>query len=311
MNFTYAISHYFFPGKSNNQKAGILHSPVLFIFTLALIVFQILLYLLPTSGLKILGYASNINPETVVLLTNEKRQQIGLGSLSINHQLSQAAQAKGTHMLANDYWAHVAPDGTQPWAFFIDVGYQYKYAGENLARDFSNPESAVEAWMASPTHKDNMLSGKYTEIGVAVVEGDLNGVETTIIVQLFGSRYVDTTPQLPVASLDVQAKDSLVESAPSPTPYLLATPTPTEEQTVAASSYEVKPPSGKMVVSPFATTKGISLVVIFLLLFAITIDWVITSRKKIPRISGRSFAHFAFLGMVLVIVIIARAGSII
>ena len=64
-------------------------------------------------------------------------------------------------MIAKNYWAHNAPDGASPWSFFKNVGYRYLYAGENLARDFGDSASVVNAWMNSPTHRDNLLSGRY------------------------------------------------------------------------------------------------------------------------------------------------------
>lgn len=129
----------------------------------------------PLFGVRILGYAANISSTEIVSLTNQKRTEAGVSSLIYNLQLEQAARQKGQDMIENDYWAHVAPDGTEPWVFFVDAGYKYRYAGENLARDFSNPQDAINAWMASPSHKDNLLSDKYKEIGIAVVEGDLGG----------------------------------------------------------------------------------------------------------------------------------------
>ena len=210
-------------------------------------------------------------------------------------------------MLTQDYWAHVAPDGTQPWKFFTDSGYIYRFAGENLARDFSDPGSAISAWMASPSHRENLLSSKYKDTGVAVVEGDLNGVETTLIVQLFGSPYTDTTPALPVASANVG-------NSVTPTPYLEPTLIPQvaqaetqEEQVTPSGDVSVKP---RVMISPFSTTKGMSLVTVGLLLFVLIVDGLIIANKKITRIGGRTVAHLAFLGMVLIIIIIAQAGEI-
>jgi len=97
---------------------------------------QSLLNFLPKAGVKILGYAANIPVESVLSLTNEKRKAAGLPELKLDPVLSQAAKNKGEDMLAKDYWAHISPDGVEPWKFFLDAGYQYRYAGENLARDF-------------------------------------------------------------------------------------------------------------------------------------------------------------------------------
>ncbi len=131
------LAHFFIPHEKNNHKAGLLSNRGLVILALTVVVFQFLLRIFPASNINILGYAANISPEEVIRLTNEKRVQIGLNELTYNPVLSQAALAKGNDMLAKDYWAHVSPDGTEPWFFFSQAGYKYRYAGENLARDFS------------------------------------------------------------------------------------------------------------------------------------------------------------------------------
>lgn len=314
MYLAYTLAHYFFPRHSNNHKAKLLHASTLYFLIFSLVIYQVLLQALPLTGLKILGYAANIPPDKVIELTNQKRNDAGVGNLVYNPKLAAAARSKGEHMLAQDYWAHVAPDGTQPWKFFTDVGYVYRYAGENLARDFSDPTSTVDAWMASPSHKENLLSAKYKDIGIAVVEGDLGGVETTLVVQFFGSPYIDSTPTVPVASADIQGT---LAPTPSPKPTETTVPTPTlqvasegeiETQATAPSGdISVKP---KILISPFSSTKGMSLVTIGMLLIVLVVDGLVVANKKITRIGGRTFAHLAFLGMILAIILIAQAGNI-
>src|SRR3989344_7388631 len=110
MNFAYSLSHYFFPGQSNNHKAKILHSSSIFLIVIFLVVYQLILQALPITGVKILGYAANIPPDEIIKLTNQKRSEIGAGQLVYNAGLSEAAKKKGEHMLQYDYWAHTAPD---------------------------------------------------------------------------------------------------------------------------------------------------------------------------------------------------------
>ncbi|MFZ5933145.1 MAG: CAP domain-containing protein [Patescibacteria group bacterium] len=289
MKIAHKIAHLLFPRESNNHKAKLLHNSSLMLLTLGLILYQSVLTFLPRLGPSVLGYAANISPDEVIRLVNEKRASAGLAPLTANPALAGAAQAKGVDMLNKDYWAHVSPDGVTPWQFFTDFGYKYRYAGENLARDFSSAGSAVDAWMASPSHRENMLSPKYKEIGIGVVEGDMAGVDTTIIVQFLGTKYTDTIPVSPVAE---------ATTLPSPTSQavVLATPSPAPE---------------RVLVSPFNTTKGVSLVTVGLLLGILTLDGILTSRRKIVRIGGRTFAHMAFLGMILAIAILLRVGQVI
>ena len=302
MKFVHKIAHLLVPRESNNQKAKLLHNSSLTLITFAFIFYQLIISFVPRFAPKILGFAANISPDEVVRLTNEKRTQSGLLPLSLNSTLSQAAQAKGADMLNKGYWAHVAPDGTQPWTFITNFGYKYRYAGENLARDFSSASSAVEAWMKSSSHKENLLSSKYKEIGIGVIEGNLAGVDTTIIVQFFGTKYVDTVPA-PIAEAKAAVSSPIATIVPTPAPTATPkavgpTPTPPVVET-------------KVLVSPFSVTKSFSLGIVGLLLFVLIIDGILVSKRRIARIAGRTFAHIAFLGMILAIVLILKAGQII
>lgn len=314
MNFTYLAKHLFVPGHSNNHKAKLIHSSTMFLLIFSIFIYQVILHLIPSTGVRVLGYAANISPTEVINLTNQERINGGLAALNINERLNQAARAKGEHMLANDYWAHVAPDGTEPWYFFSQAGYEYRYAGENLARDFSNPSSAVAAWMASPSHRENLMSSRYSEMGIAVVEGELNGVDTTIIVQLFGTN-LSGTPAVPVASVSTSATEEIV-------PAVLVTPLPTLAPSNELNKRVVVEPQGeiapyttsvenrKFLISPFSITRGLSMTILVALLSVLVIDGLIVSRRNIPRISGRTLAHVTFLFTILAIVVIASSGQI-
>jgi len=141
--------------------------------------------------------------------------------------------------------------------------------------------------MNSASHRENILSSKYKEIGIGVIDGNLAGVDTTIIVQFFGTKYADTVPAVPIA----EAKAAVAPAA-SPTPIPLAGQV-------------------KILVSPFSVTKSVSLGIVGLLLFVLIIDGILVSKRRIARIAGRTFAHIAFLGMILAIALILKAGKII
>src|SRR5688572_4636207 len=131
MEFIESLVHYFVPRHSNNHKAKLLHSSTVFFLALILVGFQFAITTVEKTDLKILGYAANISTDEIIRLTNEKRAQAGVGALRYSSQLAQSAAGKAAHMIQYDYWAHTAPDGTEPWKFFTDAGYRYRYAGEN------------------------------------------------------------------------------------------------------------------------------------------------------------------------------------
>lgn len=174
------------PDKREKKRAkAVQHSALLsyVFFVISLIVTS---YLIALSIPGILGYATNVNKNDLLNYTNIKRQEVGLNQLVINEKLSSAAESKANDMFRENYWAHTSPSGKEPWDFIIASGYDYLYAGENLAVDFSESKSVVEAWYNSPSHRANLLNDKYTEIGFAVVNGELEGRKTTLIVQMFG-----------------------------------------------------------------------------------------------------------------------------
>jgi hypothetical protein len=296
------LVHLFIPHESNNQKAKFLHPSSLFLLVTILVAFQLILGVLDRAFPRVLGYAANISPAEVIGLTNFQRSQHGLNPLTENSTLDAAALAKGNDMLAKGYWAHFAPDGTTPWSFFTSFGYQYRYAGENLARDFSDATSVVSAWMNSPSHKENIINPNYKEIGIGVVEGSLAGVETTIVVQFFGAPLA-TAPTIPAAKAKENAVS--VSSGPSPTPAPTLTPPPiaAEKQSTVGASLTF--------ISPFTSTKSLSLGVTGFLLLILSLDLIIVRRKRIARIGGRTLAHLAFFGMILAVILILKAGQVI
>lgn len=145
-----------------------------------------------SSG-SVLGDKVEITADSLLKSTNYERVERRINGLKYSEQLSQAAMLKAKDMLKQQYWAHTAPDGTTPWEWFSQVGYDYAHAGENLARNFRSAEATVTAWMGSEKHRENILNNAYTEVGFAVVGGMLNNQKTTLIVALYGQPLSDDT----------------------------------------------------------------------------------------------------------------------
>ena len=113
-----------------------------------------------------------MNHVVLMVLVNLRRIEYKLPALRQDAYLTQLAEERCKSMVE---WSHKGwPDKA--------IVAKYRNGGENLAAGFSRPEDAVKAWMASPTHRDNIL-GKYQYEGVAVCD---NVVGKGVIVQLFG-----------------------------------------------------------------------------------------------------------------------------
>src|ERR1035437_634402 len=181
------LHHLFLPREANNYRSGLLHHKALLLLILLFVSAGLFTSFIKTNFPSVLGISSNISNQELLILTNQQRQNNNLGSLTDNPELDQAAANKATDMFSKDYWAHNSPDGTTPWVFIKSAGYNYIYAGENLARGFSNTSDVINAWMNSPEHRQNVLSSNYQNVGFAVATGKLSGEDTVLVVEMLGS----------------------------------------------------------------------------------------------------------------------------
>lgn len=230
----------------------------------------------------VLGYASQIDVGKIVEYTNTNRQKAGAPKVTLNPQLNAAAQAKIDDMFQNNYWAHVSPKGTEPWYFITSAGYKYQHAGENLARDFANAKDVINAWMASPSHKKNLLDKRYKDMGLAVKDGYINGVETTIVVQMFAvaptRNSVGKIAADSISVNEVLAQDEVITTSPE--------------------------------LSPMNLSRVWSISFAVLIIFALAIDWIFVLRYNLIRLSGKTWAHLTFMWFVLISILVIRQGIV-
>ena len=286
------LAHLFFPHHTNNFRAKILQPIPLFLIAALMMFFYVAQ--VPGRISQILGYtAARLPAEKIFELTNKKRVEMGLPPLRLDATLSSAAAAKGADMLARDYWAHVSPIGITPWSFFTKSGYVYRYAGENLARDFDKPEEVVSAWVASPSHKDNLFSAKYEDIGIAVVQGELGASPTTIVVQFFGKR---------VGAPELSFGPAISAGPPISPTSLLPEVKPTSSFLVQASTEQT--------LSPFALKRSVALGLVGVFIVVLIIDMFVVVRRRLVRISGGNLAHFGFLVSIGLMLFFVQRGSI-
>lgn len=123
----------------------------------------------------------------LVELSNKGRAEASVPTLQESSLLKAAAQAKADDMAQKGYFAHFDTAGKAPWDWIQEAGYTYKYAGENLAVQFTDSEDVVRAWLNSPAHRQNLLDTRFTEVGIALSTGMYEGRPTVFVVQMFGT----------------------------------------------------------------------------------------------------------------------------
>lgn len=114
-------------------------------------------------------------------LVNQYRKQNGLEELKALSNLQEVAKIKANDLVKNKYFSHNSPSLGTPFEMLEQNGVKYTVAGENLAGNM-NPEKAVEAWINSTPHRENMLESKFEYTGICVIESPVYG---KVFVQLF------------------------------------------------------------------------------------------------------------------------------
>lgn len=125
---------------------------------------------------QVAGYADGRSfPQRVVELTNRERSIRGLPPLAAKFGLQYAAEKRSTDMIVRNYFAHVDPDGRDPFSVLRRNGVAYRTAGENIALGQRTPEDVVRDWMNSPGHRANILNPRFGHIGVSAVQNRATG----------------------------------------------------------------------------------------------------------------------------------------
>ncbi|MBI2196419.1 hypothetical protein HYU45_02285 [Candidatus Daviesbacteria bacterium] len=293
-----AWQNWFLPHKDTHKKAHLISWEGMIIYILLFILLQVSFSIVNYTMPGVLGISANLDQKRLIELTNIERQKKGLPSVSENSALDQAAVLKAQNMFQENYWAHFAPSGKSPWDFIIGSGYKFTFAGENLAKNFYNSDDVVVAWMNSPTHRDNLLNSKYKDIGIAVVEGVLNGQKTTLIVQMFGTNEMLAAQP----SIEVQGKQIAVpEQAFSNTPELVGA----LGETKLSANVLIGP-----YIDPYYVSKVIGFSVIVLITVLLIVDIWVLKRRGVFRLSSHNIAHMALLSLAAGSLFMAGPGAI-
>ena len=208
------------PHKGNNHSPKIFAAEVVGELLLIVMLFQVA-FIAHIAIIKNSDFLAAVLPTVLVTMTNADRAEAGVSELQSDALLASAAQMKANDMAEKGYFAHRDPSGRDPWYWFDKAGYEYSYAGENLAIDFSESVDVEKAWMNSPAHKANIMKGKFTKVGIGVAKGTYEGRETTFVVQFF-------------------AKPASVAPAPAPVIAAVSTAQTLEKATKKTKTTETK-----------------------------------------------------------------------
>jgi len=126
----------------------------------------------------------NAKEKETFLRHNKIRNSRNLKPFCVHPKLQKIARSHSKDMVRRNYFNHnTKGSGRTPAQRAKSAGYRYRAFGENIGSGY-NPDAMVKAWMKSSSHRSNILSKKYREIGVGVA-GENNRTKYTVD---FGTR---------------------------------------------------------------------------------------------------------------------------
>jgi uncharacterized membrane protein len=234
-----ALKHLFIPHEHNDYKPHFFRE-----ISVAIIVVGSIFMLGFSFGSSFLIHrtvlGASVTANVLVDLTNESRLAYNEDPLARSTVLDKAAGLKANDMATNQYFSHNSPTGVTPWHWFQEAGYTFLYAGENLAINFLDADEVRDAWLASPTHRANLLDVKFKEIGMATVSGVYKDGPTIYVVQLFGTPAVARTPE---AAVSAPAETATKEEEPVKVAVATAPQIKGEQKSNAAATTSAATPT--------------------------------------------------------------------
>lgn len=115
--------------------------------------------------------------DSTLSLINVERRNAGVAPLAMRDDLRDVARAHSQDMAERDFHSHTNPDGESPWDRIRKAGIAHSSSAENIAWN-NHPKSvnvAINDWMNSPGHRNNMLSAGYTHTGMGIAPDGAGG----------------------------------------------------------------------------------------------------------------------------------------
>lgn len=305
-SFLHRLHDYFLPNRRNAHRPHFFSWTSLTIVVIGIVALECAYFTQIKFVFPHTNFLAAVLPGTLVALTNEDRVTNDVPAVTENATLDHAATLAAQDMAGKGYFAHVSPTGVTPWDWLQQVGYQYTYAGENLAVNFTDSAAVESAWMASPEHHANIVKSQYTQVGIGVANGMYQGKKTIFVVTFFAAL---ATPQVVVSNLS---------TAPPPSSPTAIRPVPSQETVPTTSSvlatHVLLPPSAavpSIITAPKASLLPLFLaniatsptsiivrilfllagVVLVLFIIALTVKW----RVQYVEVIGGSFVLLSLL----------------
>ena len=207
------LKQLFIPHPENNHAPHILRGKNMMVILLIVLLIEFFLAMYVFWAFPVSKILSDVASQVIIEETNKERVQFDLSHLQVSPLLQRAAQQKADDMAHKGYFSHQTPDGKNPWDFISDAGYEYTTAGENLAVNFFDSQEVVNAWMASQSHRENILNTEYTQIGIGIAKGQFQGKDAVFVVQFFARPTLSTAISQVLKDEPISKKTAVTDMA--------------------------------------------------------------------------------------------------
>ena len=301
----YWFKKHFIPHEGNDHRPHILRDSNIRNIIVVVIFLEIFTFLIPTfTNLNGTGNMAAVLPAVLAEFTNQERQIQNLQILTVNPILNKAAEMKAMDMATYGYFAHTSPEGKTPWYWIKKAEYKYQYAGENLAINFSDSKDVTDAWMASPTHKENIVKDNYTEIGTGVANGIYEGRETIFVAQVYANPLPEVSKQTEFTKSDIKKVEKIASVIKEEPTNILGAETAanTENVDVSNSIKSIQEPTffQKLFASPRNTTNIILYIVFWMIAIALFIYIFIKIKNHHKDLITNGLIVLAIIGAIFV-----------
>lgn len=202
------LKKHFIAHKGNDHRPHLLRKDMARSLVILVLLFEATVIVSSVVAFSSQAFLAAVFPAVLGDLTNIEREKNNLSDLATNPMLDQAANLKAHDMAAKGYFAHTSPEGKTPWYWLDQVGYDFDYAGENLAINFKDSEDVTRAWMNSPDHRANIEKTAYTEMGTGIATGMYKGAETIFVAQV----YARPAKAIAAAAPEIRTETSVAQT---------------------------------------------------------------------------------------------------
>ncbi len=87
--------------------------------------------------------------------------------LTWEDKLQSSSKRHSNDLATNNFFEHESSDGTEMSTRVSQAGYKWRFCCENIALGYKDVQTAVQGWLKSESHCENIMQSEVTQMGAA------------------------------------------------------------------------------------------------------------------------------------------------